>query len=184
MTFLVNAAKYYNAEPHQIAAWEELEVKLPKYLLEEFQAAYRAKQDSPVSPTVTNSWEGIYTAAAMAGSKFPAVTAAQWALESAYGKYVSGKNNFFGIKGPGTSKTTWEDYGNGPVTIVAQFRDFSTPEECVQYLVDRWYRDYKGYRGVNRANSNAECARLLKVEGYATDPAYTQKLINIISQNL
>ena len=182
MSFLVNAAKYFKGEEHQIAAWDELELKLPKYLLEDFKESYRAKPKRSVIP-IANSWDGIYSAAAMAGSKFPAVTAAQWALESAYGKYVSGKNNFFGIKGPGTSKTTWEDYGNGPVTIVAQFRDFATPEACVQYLVDRWYKDYKGYRGVNRANSNAECARLLKVEGYATDPAYTQKLINIISQN-
>ena len=117
MTFLVDAAKYYKSEPHQIAAWEDLEDKLPKYLLEEFQAAYRARQASPVIPVVTNSWEGIYTAAAMAGSKFPAVTAAQWALESAWGQHVSGKNNFFGIKGPGTVKTTWEDYGAGAVTI-------------------------------------------------------------------
>jgi len=30
MPFLVNAAKYYKAEPHQKAAWEELEARLDK----------------------------------------------------------------------------------------------------------------------------------------------------------
>ena len=41
MTFLVNAAKYYNAEPHQKAAWDALEVALDASTLEAFKAAYR-----------------------------------------------------------------------------------------------------------------------------------------------
>ena len=44
MSFLSNAAKYYNAEPHQKAALEELEARLDKDTLEWFQAAYRAAQ--------------------------------------------------------------------------------------------------------------------------------------------
>ena len=44
MSFLVNAAKYYKAEPHQNAAWEELEARLDKDTLEWFKAAYRAAQ--------------------------------------------------------------------------------------------------------------------------------------------
>ena len=40
MSFLKRAATYYVSEPHQEAAWDDLESKLPKYLLEEFQAAY------------------------------------------------------------------------------------------------------------------------------------------------
>ena len=76
--------------------------------------------------TFPNTWEGIEAAAKVAGAKFPEVVAAQWALESGYGRYVSGKNNFFGIKGTGTIKTTWEDYGKGPVTIKASFKNFNT----------------------------------------------------------
>ena len=49
MTFLINAAKYYKAEPHQDAAWEAFEAKLPTYLLEEFKAAYRNAPAPPVS---------------------------------------------------------------------------------------------------------------------------------------
>ena len=38
MSFLKNAAIYFAYEPHQEAAWADLESKLPKYLLEEFMA--------------------------------------------------------------------------------------------------------------------------------------------------
>lgn len=44
MTFLVNAATYFKAEPHQIAALEGLEARLDKDTLEWFKAAYRAAQ--------------------------------------------------------------------------------------------------------------------------------------------
>lgn len=185
MTFLVNAAKYYKAEPHQIAAWKALEAQLPSYLLEDFKQAYRAKPGAPPEPTevFNNSWEGIYQCAVVAGAKYPECVAAQWALESGYGKYLSGKNNFFGIKGSGTQKQTWEDYGQGTVYITAEFKDFDTPLDCVQYLVDRWYKDYKGYKGVNRAYDRDNCAYLLKAEGYATDPNYVSKLVKIMNDN-
>jgi flagellum-specific peptidoglycan hydrolase FlgJ len=49
--------------------------------------------------------------------------------------------------------------------------------------VTQWYKDYKGYKGVNRARTREECARLLKAEGYATDPVYSQKLIKIMNDN-
>jgi len=42
MSFLIDAAKYYKAEPHQDRAWEELEAELPTDTLERFKAAYRA----------------------------------------------------------------------------------------------------------------------------------------------
>lgn len=185
MTFLVNAAKYFKAELHQVAAWEALEARLPTFVLEEFQQAYRAKPAPSVQRTKVfdNSWEGIYQCAAVAGAKYPECVAAQWALESGYGKYLSGKNNFFGIKGSGTQKQTWEDYGQGTVYITAEFKDFSTPLDCVQYLVDRWYKNYKGYKGVNRAYDRNNCAYLLKAEGYATDPNYVSKLIKIMNDN-
>lgn len=130
------------------------------------------------------TWALISAAAKNAGAKFPDCVSAQWALESGYGKHTSGKNNFFGIKGtPGTTVST-QEYVNGQfVTIQDTFKDFSSPEECVQYLVDRWYKDYKGYQGVNRADSRDECARLLVAEGYATDPDYASKLIELMNEN-
>ena len=84
--------------------------------------------------------------------------------------------------GPGTVKTTWEDYGYGPVTIQASFKDYPTPYDCIKELVDYWYKDFKTYKGVNRAKSRNECAYLLKSEGYATDPDYSHKLIKLMDQ--
>ena len=49
MTFLIDAAKWYNAEPHQIKAWEALEAKIPQYLIDEFKTAYRGSQKPPVA---------------------------------------------------------------------------------------------------------------------------------------
>ena len=75
-----------------------------------------------------------------------------------------------------------EDYGNGLVSVMDEFKDFATPYDCIDYLVTRWYKDYKGYAGVNNASSREEAAYLLKQEGYATDPGYTEKLINLMNQ--
>ena len=183
---LRDVIKYYQGLPNQNRALVALERLLGDEGLSEDQEWVKAwREPTPLEPSTTfnNTWDGIEAAAKVAGAKFPEVVAAQWALESAFGTALSGKNNFFGIKGtPGTLKTTWEDYGNGPVTIKATFKDFATPYDCVEHLVRQWYKDYKGYKGVNRAESREDCAYLLKKEGYATDPLYPQKLINLMNQ--
>lgn len=40
-SLLTNAAKYYKGLPHQKAAWEALEARLPQLVVDEFIAAYR-----------------------------------------------------------------------------------------------------------------------------------------------
>ena len=77
----------------------------------------------------------------------------------------------------------WEDFGDGPVIIYDSFKDFSTPQDCVDDLVTKWYHDYKGYIGVNRQPNREAAAYHLKAEGYATDPAYPQKLIRLMDMN-
>jgi flagellum-specific peptidoglycan hydrolase FlgJ len=126
----------------------------------------------------------VITAAKVAGAKFPQVVAAQWALESGYGKHTSGKNNYFGLKGEGSDRETKEFINGQWITIQADFIDFPDLQTCVTYLVDRWYRDYQRYKGVNRATSPEECARLLVAEGYATDPQYADKLIKLMRENV
>ena len=135
-------------------------------------------------PKYEASWKAVERIAGDCGAKWPQVVAAQWALESGRGKFLSGKNNFFGIKGsPGTSKETKEFLSGKWVTITDTFKDYPTPEACIEDLIRLWYADYKGYEGVNRATSWEECCRLLQREGYATDPTYPQKLIQLIKQN-
>ena len=135
----------------------------------------------PIAP-VSNTWEGVIAAASKVGAKFPQVVAAQWALESGWGKHTSGTHNYFGLKGSGTDHETKEFLNGQWVTIRAGFIDFPDLQSCVAYLVQRWYKDYKNYKGINRATSVEECCKLLVKEGYATDPDYSTKLINIINQ--
>jgi hypothetical protein len=144
---------------------------------------FRSTQQTRPITTYDNTWQGVKAAAKDAGAKYPEVVAAQWALESGYGKHTSGKNNFFGLKGSGTERETKEFINGKWITIRAGFIDFPDLQTCVSYLVERWYLDYKQYKGVNRAVSREDCARLLKREGYATDPSYPEKLIRLMNEN-
>jgi hypothetical protein len=117
---------------------------------------------------VETSWESIKAMAMAAGAKYPELVAAQWALESDWGLARSGKNNFFGLKAVG-NKT---------------YMDFSSPKEAVTYLVDRWYKDFKTYKGVNNAANRDAAAKTLVKEGYAEDPKYAEKLIKLMNQQL
>ena len=144
---------------------------------------FRPTQQTRPVTTVENTWQGVKACAKEAGAKFAEVVAAQWALESGYGKHTSGKNNFFGLKGSGTDRETKEFINGKWITIRAGFIDFPDIKTCVSYLIDRWYRDYKNYKGVNRATSRDECARLLQREGYATDPSYPEKLIRLMNEH-
>ena len=129
------------------------------------------------------SWHSIAEMAAKAGSKFPELVAAQWACESGWGQHTSGVNNFFGIKGKGTKRTTQEWDGAKFITIVDEFKDYATPYDCVEDLVKKWYLDYKGYSGVNDCATREDAARELVKQGYATDPLYANKLIDLMSRN-
>ena len=124
----------------------------------------------------------VYAAARAAGAKFPALVVAQWAVESARGSALSGRENYFGLKGKGTLKTTDEFVNGKRITIKDQFIDFNSIEECITYLVDHWYKDFKGYRGVNNEETLETAARMLQAAGYATDPGYANKLISVSEQ--
>lgn len=184
---LINLFRYYKALPHQNAAIQELEDEINSLDLGILMRGSEWYNTWTVAPKLKpevfdNSWDGIYNCAKIAGAKFPEVVAAQWALESGWGEHASGKNNYFGIKGKGTIKTTWEDYGDGPVVIKDEFKDFDTPMDCIKELVNKWYKDYRTFKGVNRAVTPEQCAALLKSEGYATDPNYVTKLVLIMNR--
>lgn len=132
---------------------------------------------------MNTTWASIYSNAKEAGAKFPECVAAQWALESNFGKHTSGRFNYFGQKGtPGTICTTQEWVNGKFVTISATFKDYNSPKEAVIDLVNQWYKDYKNYKGINRAKTREECAQLLETEGYATDPRYSNKLVDLMNR--
>ncbi len=133
-------------------------------------------------PSYPNTWDGVMVAATDAGAKYPELVAAQWALESAWGKSTSGKNNFFGIKGKGTTRMTTEVINGARVHVEADFLDFADLGACVQYLVSRWHKDWDKYEGVNRAATRELAAKELVKQGYATDPKYADKLIKLMDE--
>ena len=192
-----NFFRYYEDLPHQRLAVAELWKLMPVSLLEDdadWIQTYRdpAIDEDPEVPVVLSgkepelSWGGVLAMAKRAGAKYPEVAAAQCVLESGWFKYETGAFNILGIKAAGgepySNCTTWEHYDGKDVTIQAKFKDFDSYQECIDQLVEQWYLDYRGYKGVNRAQSVGECCQLLVAESYATDPHYAAKLMSIINR--
>lgn len=131
---------------------------------------------------ISNTWKGVQDHAKRVGARFPELVAAQWALESGFGKHFSGQWNAFGLKGEGTTTTTQEFYDGQWVTIKAGFLDFPSLAACIEYLVTRWYKDYRHFKGVNNAPNRYAAARMLKEQSYATDPDYPAKLSKLMKE--
>lgn len=179
---LIDAVKFTKNEPHQLAAWHWLESALTPDQLTEFALLFRAAPAPKAGVGITNTWDGIITAARNAGAGFPELVAAQWALESGWGKKTSGSHNYFGLKGSGSSKETREFINGDWITITDSFLNFPDIGTCIQYLVDRWYKDWKSYKGVNNEVLRDAAAKALVRESYGTDPSYADKLIALMNE--
>ena len=127
-------------------------------------------------------WNECYSLARSHGARFPELVAAQCCLESGFGKHTSGKHNYLGIKGQGSVTTTKEFYDGQWVTIKAGFLDFPSLSACIEYLVVRWYKDYRQFKGINNAPNRYAAARMLKEQKYATDPDYPAKLSRLMKE--
>lgn len=125
-----------------------------------------------------------YKLASNTGVKFPEIIAAMYMHEAAGGTSPSGRYNYFGIKAganeDGVSLPTHE-YRNGRrVNINARFKNYKTEQEAFNELAERWFHDYKGYKGVNRAEDVRSTIQELKNQNYATDPSYVDKIMKTI----
>jgi hypothetical protein len=127
-------------------------------------------------------WDECFQLARQYGARYPELAAAQCCLESGFGKHFSGKWNVLGLKGSGTTTTTQEFYDGQWVTIKAGFIDFPSLAACIEYLVTRWYKDYRNFKGVNNAPNRYAAARMLKEQSYATDPDYPAKLSKLMKE--
>lgn len=186
MSDFLRAARYTpqkSPKPHQAAAWTWAWRLLSKEQQAEFLEMFRA--DPPdKEPQTANTWQGVANLAKAEGAKWPQLVAAQWALESDWGKRPSGAHNYFGLKGlKGATRTTTEVIGGEEVSTEAVFLDFDSLAASVRYLVGRWYRDWDGYEGINRAATIEQAAAQLKTQGYATDPRYDDKLLDLVRRN-
>ena len=127
-------------------------------------------------------WKRCFDIARNCGARFPELVAAQCCLESGFGKHFSGKNNILGLKGDGSTVSTKEFYDGQWVTIRAGFIDFPSIEACIEYLISRWYKDYRHFKGINNAPNRYAAARMLYQQKYATDPDYPTKLSKLMKQ--
>jgi len=127
-------------------------------------------------------WGQCFDIARKCGARFPELVAAQCCLESGFGKHFSGKNNVLGLKGDGSTVSTKEFYDGQWVTIKAGFIDFPSIAACIEYLVTRWYKDYRHFKGINTAPNRYAAARMLYQQKYATDPEYPAKLSKLMKQ--
>lgn len=128
----------------------------------------------------------------MRKTRVPAsLTIAQAILESSWGKsgLTQKANNLFGIKGTGTAGSvqmpTTEYVGGKPIATTANFRKYNSWAESIadhSALILNGTRDKPTrYHGVLGADYKTACDKI-KEGGYATDPAYPQKLIGLIEK--
>ena len=111
------------------------------------------------------------------------ITIAQGALESGWGRSAPG-NNLFGIKGTGQERETRE-YVNGEwITIQDGFRVYESWEGSVRdhsdFLIANGRYTRAGFFKYCKEMDYRGAAQALQSAGYATDPNYATKLINII----
>lgn len=122
----------------------------------------------------------------------PSITIAQACLESDYGQSdLSQKyNNLFGVKGtnPNTSAVlTTKEYVKGKwINVKARFQIYDSYEASIRAHARLFQNgttwNHKQYQHVLAAKNYRTQAKALVTDGYATDPNYADKLINLIEQ--
>lgn len=126
-------------------------------------------------------FQDVMALAASQGFAHPALAAAQWALESGYGRAKSGRNNVFGIKGPGPVLRTKEQGANGLYETTASFRNYNSTVESAQDYIK--LLSGSRYRAVLTATTLRQAAQAVKDAGYATDANYVTSLLRVMREN-
>ena len=125
----------------------------------------------------------------------PSITAAQWAIEGAYGTSGLAKppyNNHFGIKASSdwkgrTVNMPTKEYGpNGSYWINADFRAYdsmidSFKDHAAFFSNNEWRKN--NYRHVIGETDYIKAAQALQASGYATAGNYGTSIIRVIEQN-
>ncbi|HHV47267.1 MAG TPA: glycoside hydrolase family 73 protein [Tissierellia bacterium] len=117
----------------------------------------------------------------------PSLVIAQAILESSWGKKAI-ENNIFGIKagsswkGRTVLRNTREWNGREYVVEESRFRAYDSIEDSIMDYLNL-VGNSRRYEKVKNAKDYKEAARLIYEAGYATDPEYADKLIDIIEKN-
>lgn len=120
----------------------------------------------------------------------PSISLAQAILESDWGRsdLAEESKNLYGIKGGSGDPDylTQEFNGESFITVDEPFRTYRNFEESMEdhalLLVNGTTYDPEIYHGVLYASNYKEAAAALQDAGYATDPNYAAKLVNLIEE--
>ncbi|HSM27066.1 MAG TPA: flagellar assembly peptidoglycan hydrolase FlgJ [Thioalkalivibrio sp.] len=162
------------------------------------------RSSGPVTPTtrfgspeefVQSLWPHAEEAGRALGVA-PEVLLAQSALETGWGRHMiggaNGANSFnlFGIKadtrwaGPAVNVPTLEYVDGIPERQSASFRSYSSPAESFSDYVD-FLRSNPRYReALSKAPDPEGYLRGLQAAGYATDPNYADKILDIMNRGI
>ena len=143
--------------------------------------------------------EGIWPYAEKAAKELgikPEVLVAQSALETGWGqrgiKYSNGyqSHNLFGIKADGrwqgrTVSVNTTEYVDGVLKQQpAKFRAYVSPEESFNDYVDFIKNSPRYQQALNHGADSRSYIRSLQEAGYATDPNYANKVMNILNGDI
>jgi len=119
----------------------------------------------------------------------PSLTIAQAILESGYGKTQLAKEcyNYFGMKWVSGCNCAFKTYptkeqrADGTVyTINAKFRKYDNLEDGIKGYYD--FLQYARYKNLKGVTDYKVACNLIRLDGWATDINYTNKLIKLIEQ--
>lgn len=120
------------------------------------------------------------------------ITLSQSILESNWGQSeLSSKyNNLFGVKASevqkGVNLSTTEYRSGVPETVTGRFRVYDSWDESIEAhaILIAHGTDWNSqqYKEVIEADNYRDSAKGLSIDGYATDPAYAEKIIEIIEK--
>jgi len=164
-----NAAPAAQAAPVESKAPAKPMTKQEKFIASVAPAAQESERDSGVPA---------------------AVTIAQAILESNWGESgLSVKaHNYFGIKamsGPGPAGTismdTWEVFGGKDTVVKDAFKAYNNLDESIMDHGNFLKNNARYAAAFNTTDPEAFASKIHKA-GYATDPAYTSKLVNLMAK--
>ena len=175
--------------PHRMLdnnGWGTFKKKVQGYL-DELNSFSKEDFINKISPLAQKAWE--------TDKILPSLTIAQAILESDWGRseLARNANALFGIKAHTDpthkktyTKTTWEYSSGKYIQIEAKFKAYNSWEESVKdrskYLANRYIGGVHIYKDlIGETNYKMACQKIYKA-GYATDPEYPKKLINIIEE--
>ncbi len=144
---------------------------------------------------VADIWPRARRAAATLGVS-PELLVAQAALETGWGRhtirYDDGRNSFnlFGIKagpdwrGQAVNRASLEYRGGVLQSEVSRFRAYAAPAESLDDYVDFIQSNPRYREALESAGDDRAYIRAIHRAGYATDPAYADKVIGILEGEL